>query len=74
MSDTPRTDELLNTITENTLPDVFGAQLIEHALSLERELATAIEQRDKAMEWVRGTLGTAHLKEMADYIKEKFGK
>jgi hypothetical protein len=47
MSDTPRTDELLNTITENTLLDVFGAQLIEHALSLERELAAALEDAER---------------------------
>jgi hypothetical protein len=48
MSDTPRTDALLSTITKDTLPDVFGAQLIQHACILERELAAAIAQRDKA--------------------------
>ena len=41
MSDTPRTDALLSTVTEQTEPDVFGMQLIEHARQLERELSAA---------------------------------
>ena len=35
--------------------------------------AAAIEQRDKAREWVRGELGTADLKEMDEYIKKECG-
>jgi predicted TIM-barrel fold metal-dependent hydrolase len=57
--------------------------------SLERKLAAAIlqrddeyanigvvdaRQRDAAREWVRATLGSAHLKEMDDYIKEECKK
>ena len=41
MSDTPRTDALLSTVTEQTEPDVFGMQLIEHARQLERDLSAA---------------------------------
>ena len=37
---------------------------------LEAELAAALAQRDGAREWVRATLGSAHLTEMDKFIKE----
>tara|TARA_R110000868_G_scaffold70718_1_gene207567 strand:- start:591 stop:818 length:228 start_codon:yes stop_codon:yes gene_type:complete len=41
--------------------------LIEEAAN---ELAAALSQRDGAREWVRATLGSAHLTEMDKFIKE----
>ena len=43
----------------------------ELRVRFERELAAAQAQRDSAREWVRATLGSAHLKEMDDFIKEE---
>ena len=48
--------------------------MITNYLRLEKELAAALSQREAAREWVRATLGSAHLKEMDDYIKEECGK
>lgn len=64
MSDTPRTDEFCKTAGGSYTYDLSG--LARH---LERELAAAIAQRDSAREWVRATLGSAHLKEMDYFIK-----
>jgi hypothetical protein len=67
MSDTPRTDEFENRYFES---GTHVDEVFVYARLLERELAAALEQRDKTREWVRGTLGTAHLKEMHEFIAE----
>ena len=72
MNDTPEENKAAQHIAEMQEFHAENQRLIEnHDLAnTQSELSAAIAQRNKAREWVRGTLGTAHLKEMDEYIAE----
>lgn len=72
IAENQRCPDCKNSFLQPFVCTTCGAEKLYDATveTLRNQLAAAIKQRDKAREWIRGTLGTAHLKEMDKYIAE----